>query len=77
MVIDVSAEVAAERRGGRGGGEELFEAQAIQRRLAQVYANASELVPGDRVVHVRGQGAVEVVAGRVLQAYDAAFAGSE
>jgi dTMP kinase len=46
----------------------LFEQREIQRRLAEVYARGEELVPGDRVVHVAGQDALDQVAARVLQA---------
>jgi dTMP kinase len=71
IVIDVPAEVAAERRGSRGGSEELFENMEIQRRLAGVYARAEELIPGDRVVHVSGIGEVDEVGQRLLAAVDA------
>jgi len=72
IVIDVPAEVAAERRGRRGGREELFEASAVQRRLAAIYASAEELVPGDRVVHIPGEGGVEETSELVLEAVLAA-----
>jgi dTMP kinase len=71
IVIDGPAEVAAERRGSRGGSEELFENMEIQRRLAGVYARAEELIPGDRVVHVSGIGEVDEVGQRLLAAVDA------
>ncbi len=68
IVIDVPAEVAAERRSHRGGAEELYEATDVQRRLADIYARAEDLVPGDRVVHVDGRGSVEETAELVLRA---------
>lgn len=68
LVLDVPADVAAERRGLRGGAEELYEKHELQRRLADVYAHAEALVPGDRLVHVLGTGGVELVAARVLDA---------
>jgi dTMP kinase len=68
IVIDVSAEVAAQRRSQRGGREELFEASDVQRRLAAIYARAEDLVPGDRVVHISGEGSVEETSELVLRA---------
>lgn len=68
IVIDVPAEVAEERRGQRGGTEEIFESHDIQRRLAAVYKHAEQLVPNDRLVHVSGEGSVEEVGSRILEA---------
>lgn len=73
LVIDVPAEVAAERRGSRGGGEELFESMEIQRRLAAVYAQAELLVPDDHVVHISGEGEVDDVHARLMAALEAAL----
>ena len=60
-------EVAEERRGGRGGLEEIFEARDVQRRVAEMYARAEELVPGDRLVRVSGLGTIEEVGARILE----------
>lgn len=68
VVIDVPAELAEERRRGRGGVEEMFEHRALQERLVSIYARAETLVPGDRVAHVSGVGELEVVSARVLDA---------
>ena len=68
VVIDVPAEVAEERRRGRGGVEEMFEHRALQERLVAIYAKAEALVPGDRVVHVSGVGELEAVSARILDA---------
>lgn len=68
VVIDVPAEVAEERRGQRGSAEEIFEAKELQARLASVYKRAEELVPGDRLTHVSGEGSVEEVGSRILEA---------
>lgn len=73
LVVDVPAELAAARRGARGGGEELYEKQELQRRLADVYARAEALVPGDRLVHVSGVGSLDEVAARLPAAVDAAL----
>jgi len=52
IVLDVRPEVAAERRKSRGGARELYEDGELQSRLAEAYARAEDLVPGDRIVHV-------------------------
>jgi dTMP kinase len=68
VVLDVPAEVAAERRRSRGGVEEVFENRPLQDRLVSMYAHAETLVPGDRLVHVSGVGELADVAGRILEA---------
>jgi dTMP kinase len=67
LVLDVEADVAERRRALRGGPPEIFEVSEIQRRLAEVYARAAELVPGDRLVHVP-DGTPDDVADRILSA---------
>jgi len=67
IVLDVSDEVAAERRAARGGPAEMFEVREIQRRLAEVYARGERLVPDDPLVHV-ADGLPDDVAARVLEA---------
>lgn len=62
LVVDVSPEIAAGRRKSRGLPGDLYEVEALQARLAKAYAHAEALVPGDRVVHVRGDGDIESVA---------------
>ena len=55
VVVDVRADVARERRARRGGEQELFEVDTLQRRLADAYSRAEEyLGPGHRVAHVDG-----------------------
>lgn len=73
LVLDVPAEVASARRGARGGNEELYERQELQRRLAEVYARAETLVPGDRLLHVSGLGSPGDVTRRLLDAIDGAL----
>ena len=68
LVVDVPADVARERRLSRGGGEELYEAAALQARLADIYLRAEELLPGERVVHVDGAGSVAEVEARIIAA---------
>lgn len=68
VVVDVPAEVAEERRRLRGGVAELFEQRTLQERLAASYTTAETLVPGDRLVHVRGDRDQEAVRGDILDA---------
>ncbi|MGE0324298.1 MAG: dTMP kinase [Polyangiaceae bacterium] len=67
IVLDVSADVAEERRGRRGGAEELFEKREIQARLARLYLEAEALVPGDKLVHVPGDGEIDSTAALIRE----------
>jgi dTMP kinase len=62
VVLDVSPEVADARRRARGGAAELFDDAELQARLAAAYLRAEDLVPGDRLVHVDGDGDPDAVA---------------
>jgi dTMP kinase len=78
LVLDVCPEVAEERRSLRAAAREIFDDSATQQRLARAYAAAEQLVPGDRLVHIDAEGAVEQVAARILRAvHDAGLAGSQ
>jgi dTMP kinase len=70
IVLDVKPEVAAARRGQRGGTRELYEHLDLQARLAELYAKAEELVPGDRILHVDANQSVDVVLGIALAAIE-------
>lgn len=62
LVLDVSAEVAAQRRALRGGNPDLFETDSLQARLAAGYARAEEyLGDGHRVVHIDGNRSPDAV----------------
>jgi len=71
VVIDVSPDVAAARRRARGGAEELLEAVELQALLARAYRRAEAFVPGDRLIHVDGDGSADAVAEAVAAALDA------
>jgi dTMP kinase len=68
LVVDVSPEVAAQRRQRRGAAEDLYEKVALQARLAKAYKHAEALVPGDKVVHVRGDDDIESVTEAIVAA---------
>jgi hypothetical protein len=72
----VGAEVAAQRRGIRGGVAELFEVDELQQRLAKVYFEAEALVPEDPVVHVQGDCAADEVERAILDAVEPLLVGS-
>ncbi len=54
LVLDVSEDVASERRARRGGRAELYEKSAFQQRLAQFYKELEEHFADDRIVHIDG-----------------------
>jgi dTMP kinase len=68
IVLDVPFEEAKSRRKQRGGAEEIFDADELQKRLAAAYARAEALVPGDALVHLSGVGAPEAVTQRLVEA---------
>lgn len=70
LVLDVSPNVAASRRRGRGGAAEMYEEAELQARLAAAYTRAEDLLPGDRVIHVDGDGDPAVVAEAVVRAVE-------
>ena len=56
---------------GRGSAIELYEDPELQRRLSAAYADAERFLPGDRVVHVDGNRALEAVLADAVSAVDA------
>ena len=68
VVVDVSPDVAAGRRRARGQAIELYEVEELQRKLAALYAEAEELVPGDYVIHIDGDRSLDEVAQRIADA---------
>lgn len=75
IVLDIDAELAAERRSSRGGAPELYELDELQRRLAAFYARGHELLPG-RVLHVDASGTPNRVHEAILQAFEKTMDGS-
>lgn len=69
VYLDVSPEVASERRAGRGGVEERFDAMGLQQRIARSYERLLRDREGlGEVVTVDGSGPVEEVAEAVWAA---------
>jgi dTMP kinase len=65
IVLDLPADVAAERRAERGDPAELYEDDELQRTLAQFYRDLASHMPSDPVVVIDGTGTVEEVHARV------------
>jgi dTMP kinase len=65
IVLDVSGEVAEQRRSARGGPEELFDRRELQAKLAEAYLS-SERYSDDEIVHVDGAQSIDEVARRVF-----------
>ena len=62
VVVEVAAEEAERRRRERRGAVELYEESQLQGQLAELYADAERLVPGDRIVRVDGNQDTDQVA---------------
>jgi dTMP kinase len=75
IVLDLPADVAAERRLSRGEAAQLYEQNEVQRALAAFYKDLAKHMPKDRVVIVDASGTVQDVHERVFEAYERAFAG--
>ena len=65
IVLDVPAEVAAERRSRRRGNAEIFDADELQRQLCAFYMTLERYFPAERIVHVDAIGSVEEVRERI------------
>jgi dTMP kinase len=74
IVLDLPADVAAERRQARGEAAQLYEQNEVQRALAAFYKDLARHMPNDKVVIVDAGGTVDEVHARVFGAYEAAFA---
>lgn len=67
LFLEVDPRTAARRRSGRGGTEELFDADEVQRAVARAYGRvARKHARAQRVVRVNGRGAADEVAGEIL-----------
>jgi dTMP kinase len=74
LVLDVPAEVAAERRLARGEAAQLYEQNEVQRALVQFYRDLAKHMPNDRIEIIEAGGSVDDVHERVYAAYKKAFA---
>jgi dTMP kinase len=67
IVLDVPAEVAAERRARRRGNAEMYDDAALQQALCGFYLELERYFPDERIVHVSADAPLEQVAGRLLE----------
>lgn len=66
IVLDVPAELAARRRGMRGGAEEVYEDDELQKRLAAFFTQLPDRFPNDRIVVIDGSGDMGAVHERCI-----------
>ena len=71
IVLDVDPATAAARRAERSYTTELYEDNALQQALAEGYASAEKLVPGDNLLHVDGNGKEDEVHAAIVDAVSA------
>ena len=68
LFVHVSPAVAAKRRAARGGAKELFEEDALQRRIARQYEEAIRRREGqENIVRIDGEQSVEAVTDAALE----------
>ncbi len=75
IVLDLSAELAAERRDRRGEAAQLYEQNEVQRALVAFYTDLAKHMPDDRIVLVNAAGTRDEVHERIHAAYAQTFAG--
>jgi dTMP kinase len=75
VVLDLPADVAADRRMLRGEAAQLYDQNEVQRALAAFYKDLAAHMPSDRIVVVDAGGTVQEVHARVWAAYERAFVG--
>jgi len=73
MVLDVSPEVAAERRLSRGEAAQLYDQNEVQRALAEFYRHLDRHIPGDRIAVIDASGPIEEVHERIWAVYEKTF----
>jgi thymidylate kinase len=74
IVLDVAADVAAERRAMRGEMAQLYEQNEVQRALAAFYRDLAKHMPGDRITVVDASDSIETVSDRIWAVYERTFA---
>ena len=61
FVLEISADLALERRQERGGPEELYEKIELQRQLSALYASSQDLLPEDSFVMIDAAQSVQAI----------------
>ena len=73
IVLDLAANLAAERRSSRGEAAQLYEQNEVQHALAVFYRDLAKHMPEDRIQVIDGKGTVDEVHARIFEAYVSAF----
>ena len=66
LVLDVSPELAAQRRRARRGATEIYDDDELQARLCQFYAGLEQHFPEERIVHLDARASIDELAVRAL-----------
>lgn len=74
IVLDLTAEAAAERREQRGEAAQLYEQNEVQRALVAFYKDLAKHMPRDRIAIVDAAGTRDEVQARIFAVYEKAFA---
>ena len=74
IVLDLTAEAAAERRESRGEAAQLYEQNEVQRALVAFYKDLAKHMPRDRIALVDANGTRDEVHARIFGMYEKAFA---
>jgi dTMP kinase len=62
LILDLDVDLAKRRRAARGGADEIFDDDALQRRLAEGYRECARHFPGERIELVDAARPIEEVA---------------
>jgi dTMP kinase len=74
VVLDVTPEIAAERRLLRGEAAQLYDQNEVQRALAAFYRDLARHIPGDKIAVIDASGPIEEVHARIWSVYEKSFA---
>lgn len=70
LVLAVEPEISSARRRERAGSPELYEDDALQARLTDLYCDARRLCPLERIAFVAGDATIPEVTSRILAAVE-------
>jgi dTMP kinase len=73
IVLDVSPEIAAERRLRRGDAAQIYEQNELQRALGAFYRELPRHTPEDRIAIIDANSSVDAVHARIWDAFEHSF----
>ncbi len=68
VVLDVDPDEAERRRRDRSGALELYDELTLQKKLAELYRNADQLLPNDRLIRIDGNRSADEVEAAIQEA---------